>query len=103
MFPQRSGSQETLKGRLKLVRLPDVPDADVPEVLFVPLAPDPAAVIDGAVDATGNNAARATLTAARASRYCASACSTFWLETPTCSSRAFRAASLYNSHQRPLK
>src|SRR5665213_871246 len=111
MFPQRSGSQETLNGRLKLVPVvpdpdvpdPDVPDPDVPELLPAARAPDPLAEIAGDVDAIGNNAARATLTAALASRYCASACSTFWLETPTCSSSAFRAASLYNSHQRPFE
>src|SRR5579862_5658251 len=102
MLPHRSGSQETLKGRLKLVWF-SVPDAAIPVVLPAPPPPDPPAVIDGDVDATGNNAARATLTAAFASRYCASACRTFWLETPTCSSRAFRAASLYSSHQRPFE
>src|ERR1022692_2275707 len=89
MFPHRSGSHETLTGRLKLVRLPDAPE------LFL--------VIAGAVAAVGNNAARATLTAALACRYCASACSTFWFETLTCSSRALRAASLYSSHHRPFE
>ena len=53
--------------------------------------------------AVGNKAARATLTAALASRYCASAWSTFWLETLTCSSSAFNAGSLYSSHHRPFE
>src|ERR1019366_8035610 len=98
MFPHRSGSQETLNGRLKLIRPPDAP-----ELLPVAVpAPVPPAEIAGAVVAVGNNAARATLTAALACRYCASACSTFWFETLTCSSSAFRAASLYSSHHRPF-
>src|ERR1039458_94112 len=98
MFPHRSGSHEMLTGRVKLFRLPDAP------VLLLPVevAP-PAKVAPGAVVTVGDNAARATPTAALASRYCASACSTFWFETFTCSSRALRAASLYSSHQRPLE
>src|ERR1039457_4476344 len=102
MLPHKSGSHETLIGRLKLVRVPPALPA-VPELLpaAAPL-PDPDSAIAGAVDTTGNSAARATPTAALACRYCASARRTFWLETLTCSSSAFRAASLYNSHQRPL-
>ena len=96
MFPHRSGSQETLNGRLKLVRLPDAPDP------FPVAVPRPVA-IDGVVVTIGNNAARATLTAALACLYCASACNTFWFETLTCSSSAFRAESLYSSHQRPFE
>src|ERR1035438_1076867 len=93
MFPHRSGSHATLNGRLKLFRKPDAPE------LLPAAAPPSAAVIDGAVVTVGDNAARATPTAALACRYCASACSTFWLETLTCSSSALRATSLYSSHR----
>src|ERR1017187_3558215 len=96
MFPHRSGSHATLNGRLKLFRKPDPPEP------FATAAPPSEAAIAGAVVTVGNSAERATLTAALACRYCASACSTFWLETLTCSSSAFSAASLYSSHQRPL-
>ena len=98
MFPHRSGSHETFNGRLKVVRPPDAP-----ELLPVASRPPPAEVTAGVVVTIGNNAARATLTAALACRYCASACSTFWFETLTCSSSAFRAASLYSSHHRPFE
>src|ERR1039458_54027 len=86
MLPHRSGSHAMLNGRLKLFWLPGPP-----------------ALAAGSAVTTGSNAARATLTAALACRYCASASSTFWFETPTCSSSAFRAASLYNSHHRPFE
>src|ERR1700730_8699095 len=99
MFPHRSGSHETLNGRLKLVRLPDPPEL----VALLAPPPDPPAGIAGAVVAVGNNAARATLTAALACRYCASTCCTFWFETLTCSSSAFSAVSLYSSHHRPFE
>src|ERR1019366_3710605 len=97
MFPHRSGSHATLIGRLKLFRLPDAPE------LLPAVVPPPAKVAAGAAVTVGDNAARATLTAALACWYCASACSTFWFETLTCSSSAFRAASLYSSHHRPFE
>src|ERR1039458_1717080 len=102
MLPHRSGSHETLTGRLKLVRVPPALPA-APELLpaAAPL-PDPDSVIDGDMDTTGNSAARATPTAALACRYCASARRTFWFEMLTCSSSAFRAGSLYSSHHRPF-
>ena len=90
MFPHRSGSHATLNGRLKIAWVPDAPEVFAVVVRF----PPPLRIIAGAVVTVGNSAARATLTAALACRYCASACRTFWFETSTCSSSAFSAASL---------
>ncbi len=94
MLPQRSGSHDTLNGSVKPVWL------DAPESVLVAVGLP--AVIAGVAVTVGNNGARATLAAALACRYCASACATFWFDTLTCSSSAFRAASSYSSHQRPF-
>ena len=59
------------------------------------------AVTEGCGATRGKSAERATRTAALASRNCASACSTFWLEMLTCSSRALSAGSLKISHHLP--
>src|SRR5260370_7335603 len=58
-------------------------------------------VTEGVVLTRGKRAERAIRTAALASRNCASACCTFWLEMFTCSSRALSAGSLKISHHLP--
>src|ERR1035441_2686787 len=58
-------------------------------------------VTEGELATKGNKAERATRTAALASRNCASACNTFWLEMPTCSSSALSAGSPKISHHLP--
>src|ERR1017187_5396289 len=60
-----------------------------------------APVKEGGVATEGDKAERATRTAALASRNCASACKTFWLEMPTCSSSALSAGSPKISHHLP--
>ncbi len=54
MFPHRSGSQETLNGRLKLLRLLEPPPAFPDEAILLTVDPPfPAAVMDGDVVTTG--------------------------------------------------
>ncbi len=51
----------------------------------------------------GKRPARASATAARAPRNCASACARVWLETETCSSSALSAGSPNSSHHLPRR
>src|ERR1017187_3298429 len=60
-------------------------------------------ITEGELVTVGDRAARATRTAALATRNCASAARMFWLETLTCSSSALSAGSLNTSHHFPRR